>query len=188
MKLLIQSLRMLVVLTIVTGLIYPLIIYCVALVAFPSQSQGSLIYNGGKAIGSELIGQNFTADKYFHPRPSACGYDASNSAGSNLAPTSPQLLDNVQKAVEQYRIDNKLQTNAVVPADAVTTSGSGLDPDISPANAKLQAVRVAKARGVDSGRVLKLVDKFTSLATLGVLGENRDNVLLINLALDRGAY
>jgi K+-transporting ATPase ATPase C chain len=136
--------------------------------------------------GSDLLGQMFSADKYFHPRPSAAGagYDAANSSGTNLGPTSQKLKDSVKSAVEQYRKENNLASNVLIPADAVTSSGSGLDPHISVKNAELQISRVAKARGLADAAIRALVEKFTDGRQFGVLGEAGVNVLRLNLALD----
>ncbi len=167
--------------------LYPLAVFGIAQVAFHEKANGSLIVDkNGTVRGSRLLGQGFTADKYFHPRPSAAGngYDASNSSGSNLGPTSQKLHDNIAQNLSDYRSQNGLATNAVVPADAVTASGSGLDPHISVWNAELQAPRVAKARNVAVEKILELVRANTGLADLGILGEARVNVLKLNLALD----
>ncbi len=168
--------------------LYPLAVFGIAQVAFHEKANGSLIVDkNGTVRGSRLLGQGFTADKYFHPRPSAAGngYDASNSSGSNLGPTSQKLHDNIAQNLSDYRSQNGLATNAVVPADAVTASGSGLDPHISVWNAELQAPRVAKARNVAVEKILELVRANTGLADLGILGEARVNVLKLNLALDK---
>ena len=168
--------------------LYPLAVFGIAQVAFHEKANGSLIVDkNGTVRGSRLLGQGFTADKYFHPRPSAAGngYDASNSSGSNLGPTSQKLHDSIAQNLSDYRSQNGLATNAVVPADAVTASGSGLDPHISVRNAELQAPRVAKARNVAVEKVLELVRANTGLADLGILGEARVNVLKLNLALDK---
>jgi len=168
--------------------LYPLAVFGIAQVAFHEKANGSLIVDkNGTVRGSRLLGQGFTADKYFHPRPSAAGngYDASNSSGSNLGPTSQKLHDNIAQNLSDYRSQNGLAPNAVVPADAVTASGSGLDPHISVRNAELQAPRVAKARNVPVEKILKLVRANTGLADLGILGEARVNVLKLNLALDK---
>ncbi len=178
--------RMTFVLTILTGLIYPGVVTGVAQVLFPTQAHGSLVRVNGKVIGSSLIGQNFSKAEYFHPRPSAAGdkgYDASASAGSNLGPTNQKLIDRVKVSIDQYRKENPDYTGPI-PADAVTTSASGLDPDISPANADIQALRVARARGVDPARVREVVARITDKPWLGFIGEPRVNVLLLNLALD----
>ena len=167
--------------------IYPLIVYGAAQLFFPHAANGSLIEDQNRElVGSELLGQMFNADKYFHPRPSAAGagYDAANSSGTNLGPTSRKLMDSVRSAVEQYRKENNLAPGVLVPADAVTSSGSGLDPHISVKNAELQVPRVAKARGLDKAAVRALVEKYTDGRQFGVLGEAGVNVLKLNLALD----
>jgi K+-transporting ATPase ATPase C chain len=194
------------VMTVVFGLLFPLAITAVAQVAFRHQANGSLIEQGGKVVGSELIGQNFTAPGYFHPRPSAAGsgYDASASGGTNLGPTSDKLINGIHKKLPNgkddpgnydgikdlavaYRKENGMPDNAPVPSDAVTRSASGLDPEISPANADLQVGRVAKARGLTEDQVRSLVGENTAGRTFGILGEPRVNVLKLNLALDRAA-
>jgi len=152
---------------------------------FHKQANGSLIEKDGKVIGSELIGQNFAKPEYFHPRPSAAGngYDAANSSGSNLGPTNPALADRLTKDAAQFRKDNP-DFSGPIPADAITTSASGLDPEITPANAMAQASRVAKARNVSLDKVQSLIAANTSGRDLGFLGEPRVNVLKLNLALD----
>jgi K+-transporting ATPase ATPase C chain len=167
--------------------LYPLVVFGVAQVLFHDKANGSLIVEkNGTIRGSRLLGQGFTAEKYFHPRPSAAGngYDAANSSGSNLGPTSQKLNDAIKDRIATYCAENNLATNAPVPADAVTASGSGLDPHISLANAKLQAPRVAKARSITAEKVLELVRANTDSADLGFLGEPGVNVLKLNLALD----
>lgn len=168
--------------------IYPAVIYGIAQLAFPHRANGSfLVDKSGTVRGSELMGQNFTGDKYFHPRPSAAGsngYDPTASGGSNLGPTSGTLYTNIMQNIAAYRSDNNLATNAPVPADAVTASGSGLDPDISVANAELQIPRVAKQRGLSEDEVRELVKENTSDRDLGLFGEPRVNVVTLNFALD----
>jgi potassium-transporting ATPase KdpC subunit len=167
--------------------VYPLAVLVVAQGFFPSQANGSLLTGGGTVIGSSLLGQPFTEPRYFHPRPSAAGagYDATASGGSNLGPTSRKLVETVRDRVAQYRSENGLAADAVVPADAVTASASGLDPDISVKNALLQAGRVAKARGMKESTVGDLLRQHMQGRTFGVLGEPRVNVLQLNLSLDK---
>ena len=167
--------------------LYPLVVWGVAQVAFPRQANGSLIRaKDGAVRGSELLGQRFTARRYFHPRPSAAGsgYDAANSGGSNLGPTSRKLRDNIKERVAAYRALNGLQESDRIPADAVTASGSGLDAHISWHNAELQLSRIAQARGLDERTVRDLMVRNTDPASLGILGEPGVNVLKLNLALD----
>jgi len=172
--------------TLLLGVVYPLVVTGVAAVAFPHQADGSLVERDGEVVGSELVGQDFTGAQYFHPRPSAAGdgYDAMASSGSNLGPTSPELLDAVAERVASYREENGLSDEVAVPVDAVTASGSGLDPHITPANAALQAPRVAEARGLPLEAVLDEVAAATDERPLGVLGDPGVNVLRLNLALD----
>jgi len=183
MKDLITSILMLVIFTLVLGVGYPFAVWAVSQTIFPFEANGSLIEKNGKLVGSELIGQNFTSDKYFHGRPSAAGtgYDAAASGGSNLGPTSKKLIERIEGNTATLAAENP---NTPIPADLVTTSASGLDPHISPAAAEFQIPRVAKARGLKEVDVRKLVAQFTKARQLGFLGEPRVNVLLLNLKLD----
>jgi K+-transporting ATPase ATPase C chain len=188
-RLLVQSVLCLAALTILTGLVYPLVVTGVAELAFPHQAHGSLTVRDGRAVGSELIGQPFQAPKYFWGRPSATTpmpYNAGSSAGSNLGPTNPDLGKQVKERVAALRAADPGNTQAV-PVDLVTASGSGLDPDISPASAEFQVPRVARARGLPNAAVRDLVRAHTSPRLAGVLGEPRVNVLELNLALDERA-
>ena len=183
---LLAALGMVLVFTVLTGIVYPVAVTGVARVAFHDKADGSLVTRNGKVVGSELLGQSFSQARYFHPRPSAAGdgYDASRSSGSNLGPTNARFLREVEQRVASYRQENGLPPSAEVPADAVTASGSGLDPNISAANARLQAHRVAAARGIDIDTVVSLIDDHTTGRSLGFLGEQVVNVLKLNLALD----
>ena len=168
--------------------IYPLVVWVVSQGLFPHEADGSLVQRGGTLVGSELIAQNFSSPKYFHPRPSAAGeagFDAGNSSGSNLGPLSKKLADAVKQRVEAYRAENGLAQDARVPADAVAASGSGLDPHIDLKNALLQAPRVAQARGIAGEAMEKIIHANTEGRDFGVFGEPRVNVLKLNLALDR---
>jgi potassium-transporting ATPase KdpC subunit len=187
---------LLVALTVITGLVYPFVMTGIAGAIFPYQAQGSLVEQDGKVIGSALIGQEFTSDKYFHGRPSAtvasdpndpsktvpAPYNAANSGGSNLGPTNKALIERVQGDVDKLKQENP---STPVPIDLVTTTAGGLDPHISPAAALFQVPRVAKARNMPEDRVRQLVDEHTEGRILGFLGEPRVNVLALNLALDR---
>jgi K+-transporting ATPase ATPase C chain len=172
--------------TLLTGLVYPLAVTGVAQVTFPNRADGSLMNRNGVLMGSRLVGQAFAAPRYFHPRPSAAGdgYDAMASSASNLGPRNQQLLADVRTRRAAYRSENGLSDQADVPVDAITASGSGLDPHISPANARLQAPRVARARGISLAAVLASVSKHTDGRSLGFLGEPAVNVLELNLSLD----
>jgi potassium-transporting ATPase KdpC subunit len=181
------ALRINLLLTIVLGVAYPLALTGICQIAFPHQANGSLIIQGGKVIGSELIGQNFSRAEYFQPRPSSAGpdgYDAAASGGSNLGPTNQKLADRVKTSVERFRKENPDYTGPI-PADLVTTSASGLDPHISPGSALAQAPRVAKARGVPLGLANRLIAEYTQGPDFGLLGDARVNVLRLNLALDQ---
>ena len=181
------ALGMLVVFSVLTGFLYPLAVTGAGQALFSGAAEGSLVERNGQAVGSKWIGQPFTRPEYFHPRPSAAGdgYDASASSGSNLGPTDQVLLDKVAERIAAYRDENALASDAQVPVDAVTASASGLDPDISLANARLQAPRVAAARSLPLDRVLRAVDDHTDPRGLGFLGEAGVNVLSLNLALDQ---
>jgi len=188
---------------VVTGLAFPAVVWAIGSVAFPNQASGSLLRDGhGHVVGSALLGQGFTKPQYFHPRPSAAGagYDAANSGGTNLGPTSDKLINGIKddpatKDIDEtylgfrdlakaYREENGLAADALIPADAAMRSGSGLDPHISPANAELQIARVARSRGLGIDRIRQTVLEHTSSRWLGLIGEPRVNVLQLNLALD----
>jgi K+-transporting ATPase ATPase C chain len=177
------AIRFTLVTTVLIGLGYPLLVTAIAGVVFPHKAAGSLILKDGQVIGSELIAQSFTSDKYFHPRPSAAGngYDATASGGSNLAQSNKALVTRIQGSIDQLSKENP---GHPVPIDLVTTSGSGLDPDITPDAAFFQLPRVAKARGIDEDRVRQLIEQHITSRQLGVLGEPRVNVLELNLAMD----
>ena len=180
------SIRFTLVTTVLLGLGYPLLVTGIAGALFPHKAAGSLILKDGTVIGSELLAQSFTSDKYFHPRPSAAGngYDATASGGSNLAQSSKTLVDRIQGSIDKLSAENP---GKPVPIDLVTTSASGLDPDITPDAAIFQAPRVAKARGIPEDRVRDLIQQHITTRQLGVLGEPRVNVLLLNLDLDKFA-
>lgn len=166
--------------------IYPAVVWAVGQALFPDKANGSLVRVDGKVAGSSLLAQGFSGPKYFHPRPSAAGqgYDAVHSGGTNLGPLSKKLIEDVKRRVADYRMQNGLAPGAAVPADAVTSSASGLDPHIGVRNAELQANRVAAARGMRKEEVLKKVRAHTEARTLGIFGEPRVNVLMLNLDLD----
>jgi K+-transporting ATPase ATPase C chain len=178
------GLRILLALTVVLGLAYPLLMTGVGQLVFPDQANGSLVRSGGRDVGSSLIGQEFRGAQWFHSRPSAASYDALASGGTNLGPSSPELLRSVQAARARIARENGVPP-ADVPPDAVTSSGSGLDPDISPAYADLQVERVARTNGLSEADVRRLVAEHTQGRVLGFLGEPRVNVLELNLALAR---
>ena len=181
------GLRIKLFMTLLLGVVYPLAMTGISQTLFPHKANGSLITSGGKVVGSELIGQNFTKPEYFQPRPSAAGvdgYDATSSSGSNYGPTNQKLADRVKVSIEKFRKENP-DYSGPIPADLVTASASGLDPHLSPDSTKAQAPRVAKARGVSVDQVNQLIAQFTEGQDLGLLGEPRVNVLRLNLALDQ---
>ena len=180
---LLAGLRMLVVLTVLLGVIYPLAVTGISQVTMSHRATGSLVRSDGTIVGSSLLAQAFDGDGWFHPRPGS--YDPTASGASNLGPNNPDLIDAVKSAVDAVRKQDDVVAGTPIPADAVTTSGSNLDPDISPAYAKLQAPRVAAARGLDVQDVLALIERQTDGRTFGFLGDPRVNVLLLNLALER---
>jgi K+-transporting ATPase ATPase C chain len=181
------ALRINIFLTILLGVGYPLAVTGISQLVFPHQANGSLIVKNGQVIGSELIGQNFTKPEYFQPRPSAAGndgYDATASGGSNYGPTNQKLIDRMKASVDKFHKDNP-DYHGPIPSDLLTTSASGLDPDISPASAQVQIARVAKARAIAADQLTRLVAQYTKSPDLGLLGEPRVNVLKLNLALDQ---
>ncbi len=181
------AIKMTLVLTLLTGIIYPVLITVVSETIFPFQARGSLITHDGHVVGSQLIGQNFSAPGYFHPRPSAAGngYDPTSSGGSNLGPTNKALIDTVRQRLKEVVEQNPGSAPTDVPISQVTASGSGLDPEISPAGAEMQVARVAKARGMTVEAVTDLVRENTRSRWAGVIGEPGVNVLQLNLALDK---
>jgi K+-transporting ATPase ATPase C chain len=202
MQTFIVALRATLVTLILTGILYPLAVTGAAQLVFPGKANGSIVLDDkGREVGSELIGQGFADPAYVHPRPSASGYDGANSSGTNLGPTSKKLRDGqpddpatkdvdesfigIKELAATYRTDNGLAAGMEIPADAVTRSASGIDPDISPANAALQAARIAHARGVAFDRVMAILAQYSDGRELGLFGEPRVNVLVVNLALDR---
>ena len=181
-KNLITAVLMTITTTVLLGIIYPLVVTALAQGLFPEKANGQLIRANGKIVGSRILGQSFTSPNYFHPRPSAVNYDPTNSNGSQLGPTNHQLIDRVKRDVSTLRAENP---NAPVPIDLVTTSASGLDPEITPAAAEFQIPRVAKARGISESDLRRVVAAHTQGRQLGILGEPRINVLELNLALDQ---
>ena len=179
------ALRMMVVFTVLTGLVYPGVVTALCQLLFPIQANGSLVTSNGQVVGSSLIGQSFAKPEYFQPRPSAAGngYDPTASAGSNYGPTNQKLIDRVKASVDKFRQENP-SFKGPIPADLVTASASGLDPDISPASATAQSARIAKVRGVTTDKMNELVASHIQERQLGFLGEPRVNVLELNLALD----
>lgn len=171
--------------TVLTGVAYPLFVTGIAQVAFDQSADGSEIVIDGRVVGSSLVAQPFDGDEWFHPRPSAVDHDASSSGGANLGPSNPELLAQIEAWADEYRQRNQLPEGTPVPVDAVTMSGSGLDPHISPRNARLQAPRVADARGLGTDEVLALLAEHTASRTAGFLGEPRVNVVDLNAALER---
>jgi K+-transporting ATPase ATPase C chain len=182
---LLPGLRMTLVMTVLTGLIYPGVVTGLCQLLFPNQANGSLVYKDGKVVGSTLIGQNFSKPEYFQPRPSAAGngYDATASSGSNLGPTSQKLVDRVKASADKFHKDNPT-FSGTIPADLLTASGSGLDPHLSPESANAQVDRIAQARGASPDDIRALVAQLTESRDLGFLGEPRVNVLRLNQALD----
>jgi K+-transporting ATPase ATPase C chain len=186
-QILIPAVMLTLVITVLTGLVYPLVVTGIAQVLLPHRANGSLIEANGKVVGSELIGQKFTRPEYFHGRPSAAGdngYDAANSGATNFGPTNQALVNRVRDDVKKFRQENPTYTGPI-PADLLTTSASGLDPDISPASAFAQVDRVAKARGVGADAVRRTVEQRLEGRQFGILGEPRVNVLALNLDLDK---
>jgi len=190
-KILIQELKSAILATLIMAIllcgIYPVVVWGIAQVVFPRQANGSLINHGGRVVGSSLIGQAFNGERHFHTRPSAAGsdgYDAASSGGSNLGPLSRKLMDQVKERASAYRTANNIPPSVPLPADAVTASGSGLDPHISAKNAELQATRVARARGIPEEEIRKQIRQYSEGPDLGFLGEPGVNVLRLNLALD----
>ncbi|HWR28611.1 MAG TPA: potassium-transporting ATPase subunit KdpC [Negativicutes bacterium] len=181
------AVRLLIILTVLTGIIYPVAVTLTAQALFPAQAHGSLIVRDGVLIGSKLIGQIFSSPGYFQGRPSAAGqdgYDAANSSGSNLGPTNKKLMDNANENIQKFRDSNKLDSNTTIPAEMVLTSASGLDPDISTQGAYLQIERIASSRTLPPEKIRNLVDSMVIDKQLGLLGETRINVLQLNIALD----
>lgn len=184
MKKILRSLKIYAIFTVLLGLAYPVAVTVIAQVAMPFKADGSLLFNGGKAVGSKLIGQGFTDLKYFQSRPSANNYDGTNSGAENMGPTSKKLMDATQAMITKVRQDNGLKTDANIPADMVLSSASGLDPHISLENAALQAGRVAKLRGVSLDSLKKLINDNTDPDFIGIWGCQGVNVLALNISLD----
>jgi K+-transporting ATPase ATPase C chain len=190
MKAILKELRISLVATLCLAVIlcgvYPMLIWGLAQGLFPREANGSLVVKGGQTVGSSLLAQGFAGARYFHPRPSAAGsgYDAAGSGGSNLGPLSKKLIDDAAQRVRDYRAENSLAIDVPIPADAVSSSGSGLDPHISPGNALLQVPRVVRARGLGEAVVIDKIKAHTEGRTLGIFGEPRVNVLMLNLDLD----
>jgi K+-transporting ATPase ATPase C chain len=185
-KQILPAFRAALLITVITGLLYPGVVTGLAQVLFHDQANGSLVTQNGRVVGSSLIGQNFTKPEYFHPRPSAAGsdgYDATASSGSNLGPTNQKLIVRIKGDEDKFGKENP-GFSGPIPADLLTASASGLDPHVSPASAQAQVARVATARGLDAGVLSKLIDEHVEGRTAGVLGEPRVNVLMLNLALD----
>jgi potassium-transporting ATPase KdpC subunit len=184
-KILIPAVMLTLVITVLTGLVYPLVVFGLSQALFPHHANGSLIRTNGKIVGSELIGQKFTKPEYFHGRPSAAGdgYDAANSGATNLGPTNQALINRVRDDIKKFRQENPTYTGPI-PADLLTTSASGLDPHISPASAYAQVDRVAQARGASADTIRQIVDKHVEGRQFGIFGEPRVNVLALNLDLD----
>ncbi len=184
MKSILTSFRMLLIMTLITGLVYPIAITGVARIAFPEKSEGSLVVLNGRVVGSELIGQKFSSPRYFHGRPSANGYDGLNSGGSNLGPTNRRLIDGARKRAERIREENGLAPGSPLPSDLVLASGSGLDPHISLGSVLLQVPRVARARGVDRSVIMRMAETACEKRYLNRWGDPYVNVLKLNRALD----
>ncbi|MBM7583316.1 K+-transporting ATPase ATPase C chain [Caldicoprobacter guelmensis] len=180
------ALLMVVIMTVIGGVVYPLMVTGIAQIIFPYQANGSMVIKDGRVVGSKLIGQNFTSVGYFHGRPSAAGkgYDATLSSGSNLGPTNRILIDEIKKRADLIRKENRLPADALVPSDLVTASASGLDPDISVEAAYLQVPRIAKVWGISEAVLKRLIDTHIKRRQFGILGEERVNVLELNVALD----
>ena len=186
MKQFMQALKMLIIMSVFLGLVYPLVVFGLAQIAFPASANGTLVLQNGRIVGSALIGQTFEQPQYFHSRPSACKYDAANSSASNLGPMNETLLTNAKSGADAYRQENGLGESYPVSSDAVLMSGSGLDPHITLANALDQAARVAQARRLPKQKIVDAIHRQTQEKTFGLLGAERVNVLQLNVALDNG--